>query len=101
HKLGEENAKVIRLKSAFDRKPVVGVLLAPEAAGGVRIVGVTPGSAAAQAGLKGGDRIVAIDGKTLSGKQAEERLEHARALISAHGEGSRVQIRYLRDGREA
>src|SRR5690606_12532826 len=50
HKLGDENAKVIRLKNAFDRKPVVGVLLAPEAACGVGRVGVTPGSAAAQAG---------------------------------------------------
>src|SRR5690606_25974156 len=48
HKLGEENSKVVRLKSAFARKPVVGVLLAPETAGGVRIVGVTPGSAASE-----------------------------------------------------
>src|SRR5690606_16609292 len=41
------------------RKPVVGVVLAPDAGSGVRVVAVTPGGAAADAGLKSGDRLVA------------------------------------------
>ena len=82
------------------RKPVVGVVLAPAREGGVRIAGVTPGSAAAEAGLAGGDRIVAIDGKPLAGSDADARLEMAREAIGRHDEGSKVVLRYLRDGKE-
>ena len=82
------------------RKPVVGVVLAPDAGSGVRVVAVTPGGAAADAGLKSGDRLVAIDGKTISAATPEARVERARAAIARHDENSKVQLRYIRDGKE-
>ena len=83
------------------RKPVIGVVLAPATEGGVRIAGVTPGSAAASAGLASGDRIVAIDGKPLPGSDADARVQVAREAIARHDTDSKVQLRYVRAGREA
>jgi membrane-associated protease RseP (regulator of RpoE activity) len=82
------------------RKPVIGVVLAPDAKAGVRIAGVTPGSAAAEAGLKSGDRLVAVDGKAIIAASPEARVEVARAAIGSHGVASRVQLRYVRGDRE-
>src|SRR5690606_31421622 len=82
------------------RKPVIGVVLAPDTTSGVRIVAVTPGGAAADAGLKSGDRLVAIDGNTISGATPDARVERARAAIARHDEKSKVQLRYIRDGKE-
>ena len=96
---GAETDKV-RVERIRLRKPVIGVVLAPAPEGGVRIAGVTPGSAAAGAGLLGGDRIIAIDGKVLAGSDVDARLEAAREAIGRHGEDSKVQLRYIRNGRE-
>ncbi len=82
------------------RKPVIGVVLAPDSTAGVRIAGVTPDSAAAEAGLRSGDRIVAIDGKAIDGRDGDARVEVARTAIGKHDEKSEVQLRYLRDGGE-
>ena len=41
----------IRIETRVLRKPVIGVLLAPDETSGVRIAGVTPDSAAAAGGL--------------------------------------------------
>src|SRR5690606_22957926 len=82
------------------RKPVIGVVLAPDTTSGVRVVAVTPGGAADEAGLKSGDRLVAIDGTTISAATPEARVERARAAIAKHDEKSKVQLRYIRDGKE-
>src|SRR5690606_4880006 len=91
----------MELQHRLLRKPVIGVVRGSDPAGGVRIAAVTPGGAAAEAGLKSGDRIVAVDGKRLAGSDPEARLEAAREAIGKHDEGSKVSLRYLRDGREA
>src|SRR5690606_6144184 len=83
------------------RKPVIGVVLASAPEAGVRIAAVTPGGAAAEAGLKSGDLIVAVDGKRIAGSDAEARLDAAREAIGKHDAGSQVRLRYLRDGSEA
>lgn len=83
------------------RKPVIGVVLAPDDAGaGVAIAGVTPGSAAAEAGVRSGDRIVAIDGAKIAGADAEARLDAARDAIGKHGENSKMELRIVRGGQE-
>lgn len=84
---------------AFAR-PVVGVLLAPEPQGGVRISGVTPGGAAASAGLRSGDRLLRVDGKAIAGDSAEARVDAARALLQDLDEKRPVKLAFLRDGRE-
>ena len=88
-----------RIERRVVRKPVVGVLLAPDSESGVRIAGVTPDSAAAKAGLRTGDRIVSIDGTQVLGSSGELRVENARKLLGDLDTKKPVKFAYLRDGR--
>lgn len=81
-------------------RPVIGVLLAPEPQGGVRISGVTPGGAAATAGLRSGDRLLRVNGKAIAGDTPEARVDSARALLQDLDEKTAVKLAYARDGRE-
>jgi membrane-associated protease RseP (regulator of RpoE activity) len=81
-------------------RPVIGVLLAPEPQGGVRISGVTPGGAAAAAGLRSGDRLLRVDGRAIAGDSPEARVESARKLLQGLDEKTPVKLTYARDGRE-
>jgi membrane-associated protease RseP (regulator of RpoE activity) len=83
------------------RKPVIGVVLAPDPQGGVRIAGVTPDGAAAGAGIKTGDRLVRIGGKAIAGATPEARVDAARALLQAGDDKTPVTLAYARDGRES
>ena len=83
------------------RKPVIGVVLAPDPQGGVRIAGVTPDGAAAGAGIKTGDRLVRIGGKAIAGATPEARVDAARALLQAGDDKTPVSLTYARDGRES
>ena len=91
----------IRIERRMVRKPVLGVLLAPDAQDGVRIAGVTPESGAASAGLKSGDRITSIDGRQILGSSGELRVENARKLLGDLDTDTPVKIGYVRDGRSA
>lgn len=91
----------MHIEQRIVRKPVLGVLFAPDPEGGVRIAGVTPDSGAAKAGLKSGDRITMIDGKALTGANADARLEAARAQLRDLDAGTPVRVHYVRDGRNA
>jgi membrane-associated protease RseP (regulator of RpoE activity) len=82
------------------RKPVLGVLLAPDPQAGVRIAGVTPDSAAAAAGLKSGDRLVSVDGNAVAGNDGEARLVDLRTKLDKLDDKTAVRIGYLRDGHE-
>jgi serine protease Do len=62
--------------------------------GGVLVSSVKPGQPAAQAGLKGGDIIVSIDGHAI--KDGDELVGD----ISARKPGTTVDIGYLRSGQE-
>lgn len=83
------------------RKPVIGVLLAPDAQTGVRIAGVTPDSAAAKGGLKSGDRLISINGSQILGSDADLRVDNARTLLGKLDTKSPVKLGYVRDGRNA
>lgn len=91
----------IVLERRLRQRPVLGVILEPDAGAGVRIAAVTPESAAAKAGLRSGDRITAFDGKALAGKDGEERLADARARLRDLDAKTPVAVTYLRDGRSA
>ncbi|MFC4727679.1 PDZ domain-containing protein [Coralloluteibacterium thermophilus] len=79
-------------------RPRLGLVLG-EAAQGVRIQGVTPSGGAAEAGLRSGDVLVAIDGQRIDGADAEARLADTRAKLAGLEDGQRVRVDYLRDGR--
>ena len=62
------------------------------AANGVQVGDVQSGSAAADAGLRSGDVITAVDGKSVTTAQ------ELRAVIAAHKPGDKLQITYRRSG---
>ena len=79
-------------------KPVLGVLLAPDAEEGVRITGVTPDSGADKAGLMAGDRLLRIGGKPVKGADGDMRLEYARTALSDLKTGQPMQVTFQRRG---
>ena len=62
---GAGTAHVVTEINLGDRA-VIGVILGPETAQGVKVIGVSPGGPAEQAGLQSGDVITAIRGESLA-----------------------------------
>jgi membrane-associated protease RseP (regulator of RpoE activity) len=81
-------------------RPVVGVLFAPDPGGGVRIAGITPDGAAAAAGIRSGDRLLRIDGKTIEGNTPDVRVENARKMLQGLDADTPVKLRYARGDSE-
>lgn len=81
-------------------KPVIGVLFSPDPGGGVRIAGVTPDGAAAAAGIRNGDRLLRIDGKTIEGGSPEARVENARKQLQRIDVDTAVKLLYARGDKE-
>jgi len=61
---------------------------------GIVVQDVTPGGPAAQAGLKGGDAITSVGGKSVA--TGDELV----AEVSAHHPGDKLKIGYLRNGKQ-
>jgi len=75
-----------------DSRPFLGVRLDPHRDGGVRIVGIVGDSAAERAGLREGDVILSVDGKTLTAPDdLSDWLRRSRP-------GDRVELEVDRDG---
>lgn len=100
-RLGVPERAPLVIERRVARKPVLGVVLAPDAQRGVLVGGVTPGSGAQQAGLRSGDRIVALDGKAVSGADEQARLEQARTALADLDPKRPVTVEYERDGKRA
>jgi C-terminal processing protease CtpA/Prc len=82
------------------RRTVIGVDLDPQSRDGARVLDVSPGGPAEQAGIRKGDVIVAVDGKTVEGAGtagAPARMV-SRALRGLQPD-TKVQVRVLRDGK--
>jgi S1-C subfamily serine protease len=71
----------------------------PDLAEGVEVMGVSPSGPAAAAGLKTGDVIVAVDGKTI--KKTGDRAAGRQLVEQMRGTqpGQKVRVDYLRDGK--
>ena len=84
-------------------KPRLGVTIDSDSGAGpvegVRILGVSPGSAASDAGLRPGDIITAVNDEALSADSCE--VANARLLDFMRGveEGDVLKVEYLRDGK--
>lgn len=96
-----DDARIGELRQRLAGRPVLGVLLAPDPQAGVRIAGVTPGSAADEAGLRSGDRLVSIDGTRILGSSGELRAANARKLLGRLSADAPVRLGYERDDRAA
>jgi putative serine protease PepD len=72
--------------------PQLGVQIEDGTSGGVKLAAVTAGGAAAEAGLKAGDTITAIDGQAVSDADA------LASLIASHQVGDALKVTYTRDG---
>ena len=65
---------------------------------GVRVLGVTPGSAAADAGLRSGDILTSADDEDLGASTQGDANERLLNFMMALDEGEKIEIGYLRDG---
>jgi len=92
-----------RFEFIADGRPRLGVNIGSEKhegpVEGVKIVGVTPGSAADDAGLRSGDVITAINGDTMSAESAPEAGKLVLDFMEGVEEGDILEIEYLRDGK--
>jgi S1-C subfamily serine protease len=84
-------------RPAFER-PVIGIVMSADEGEGVRLAAVTPKSPAARAGLRSGDRLLRINGKTLQGADSLFRIDRARELIGELEDGEEVRLAYERAG---
>lgn len=86
-------------------RPVLGVTIgAPDEDGpveGVTIKGVTPGSAAAEAGLRAGDVITSVNGESMSAREGTEANDKLLEFMEGIENGDTLDIEYLRDGDDA
>jgi hypothetical protein len=85
----------------YGHRPVIGIVLAPDETRGVRIAGVTPDSPAARAGVRAGDRLLAINNSDIEGSNAESRVENARRILLSFKSKDTVRLRYEREQRSA
>lgn len=68
---------------------------------GVEVNGVTPGSAAADAGLRAGDVITSINGESFGAGNGESASRKLLDFMQGVEEGDALAVEYLRDGRTA
>jgi len=85
-----EPQKTIDAPAADSRQGWIGISTKHVGSGGVVITAVTAGGPAAQAGLKTGDAITAMNGISLKDEDFD-------AKIAAYKSGSKVRIGYMRD----
>ncbi len=110
-RIGELSSRQLRTVGAtgwsFDTdgndRPVLGITIGStkdkETVAGVKILGVTPGGAAAEAGLRSGDVITTINKASLSADNADDANSKLVDFLSGVEEGAMLDIEYLRDGK--
>ncbi len=104
--LSEKNLpRVLEMEKSIDElmgKPRLGVTVGGnEKQGpveGVNILGVTPGSAADDAGLRAGDVITGINGVSMSADDGSDSNRRLLDFMNGIEEGDKLEVEYLRDG---
>lgn len=93
----------IEKRFAWSSKPMIGVTIeGSDKSGpveGVSIIGVSPGSAASEAGLRSGDIMTAVNDEALSAGSSDAANKRLYDFMSGVEEGDVLKIEYLRDGK--
>ena len=93
----------IEQRFALASKPRLGVTIEssekPGPVEGVTILGVSPGSAASDAGLRSGDILTAVNDETLSAESCQESNKRLLKFMKGVEEGDTLSVEYLRDGK--
>ena len=93
----------IERRFAFSDKPRLGVTIDGEQrkgpVEGVSIMGVTPGSAASDAGLRAGDVITAINDESLSADSSDASNRRLLDFMEGVESGDVLKVEYLRNGK--
>lgn len=95
HQPADAQSKTKKPAVKATKKPgrgFLGVMAAASPTSGVLITSVAPGSPAAQAGLRTGDYVLSVDGKTISTPQQFRRM------IEGKRAGSEIMLLSWRDG---
>jgi C-terminal processing protease CtpA/Prc len=94
-------AMIERIMQGGDR-PVIGITIGlgdgEEPVEGVTILGISPGGAAEEAGLRAGDIITSINDESLTADSATEANEKLLDFMQGVEEGDELAIEYLRNG---
>lgn len=85
-------------------KPRIGITIEesdkPGEVKGVEVGGVTPESAAEDAGLRAGDILTAINGETLSAANSRDANQRLLDFVKGVEEGDEIKLDYLRNGKQ-
>lgn len=98
--------RVERIERVFraSQGPVLGITIGgsgDDPVEGVDVLGVTPGGAAAEAGLRAGDVITSINEEPLAADTAEAATEKLLDFMRGVENGDELNVEYLRDGKSA
>ena len=96
------NMATIERRFEFSNKPRIGITIDGSdksgAVEGVEIGGVTPESAADDAGLRAGDVITAVNGKSMSSENSRSANKLLLDFMQGIEEGDELEVEYLRSG---
>ena len=88
----------------LDGRAVLGITIASDNGDGpvegVTVRGVSPGGAAADAGLQSGDIITAVNGESLTADDNEQANSNLIEFMSGVVEGDILDVEYLRNGKQ-
>lgn len=103
-KVEQDNPKVQYFEYMTDpKRAVLGVLIPDDVENGesrgVRLLAVTPGSGAEKAGLKAGDLVLSINGKSMAAEGKKLPPHRMKEVMRTLRAGDEVKVEYERDGR--
>ena len=94
-----------RSRMAFSNTPRIGITIdGTDESGpveGVEIGGVTPDSAADDAGLHAGDVVTAVNGESMKAKSSQDANKLLLDFMQGVEEGDELKVEYLRNGKTA